>query len=325
MQQFLTASLLEDYDGRPYKPSRYALDCASMIIHDLDAKNRGADGKENDGSGDPTSTISAKGNQSDTCADDKRLSGNIDDDNSSTSGAQERIINTAMSLASSPRGSDSVLSSPSGSDSEGDMHGEDVDLTPPSGRESYAWDVLVPAAELILSDSLVALKLSMVDPLLHYPGGEVKRLIDEGDWDRLLITLEADRRLAQALFNDAPVQEGTYSKTTADAVLRGIEAVEKKYFPNVGSNRSTASRTLTADKYAVEPSAGTRGGPQAVTGKRSWKYWETALRKHVSSVYETVVGRSSDVASRGGRSHRSKAYTSSDGVSMSEKRGLLPR
>ncbi|CAN8101727.1 unnamed protein product [Discula destructiva] len=348
IQEFLASSLLEDYDGRFYTPSRYALDCASRI-------NRSASPalssslvtntimQTNVGSARLASSESIDSDQSGIRADLGSFAGKLDttgiqgdsnSENASTSKTLERRGSTESSTSGGServnldqKRSSSIESSTSGG-SEKFAHDRDLDLS--SGEGTCSSDVRLPACELMLDPQLVVQKLAKIEPGHLYPGGEIKRLVDKCEWPQLFAMLQADRCLALTLFDEVPVRKDTFGRLAKGTVLVGIDAIEEKYFTRAGksSKFSTSKHALKLSgnhpdaPLGCVPKGGSSGARQPGC-TRAWKYCETAVTKHAMSLYKTIVGGISDAPFHGGKLFVPKAWSAFDVASSGEKEELL--
>lgn len=81
----------------------------------------------------------------------------------------------------------------------------------------------------------------MFGPDRRSPGGEVQRLIDQGDWTGLLAAINNDRRLSIRPSKQRPVVSGAFKDHVKEAVWAGMDKIRDEYF----------TKTKVANTYTI--------------------------------------------------------------------------
>ncbi len=118
---------------------------------------------------------------------------------------------------------------------------------------AYQLRVVDPLEELMLDQCHVEDKLLLATAC---PGSHIRRLIGRKDWPSLATTLKKDRDLAVSLFREQPFDPGLFGDK-GKRVLRGIDAIESKYFAKSSSRASwSVVGFVSAAARRLGPSSG---------------------------------------------------------------------
>lgn len=125
--------------------------------------------------------------------------------------------------------------------STGDKNDKDIRL--------YQQMVATPIKEMMLDQAHVEkrIRTAAAEP---YPTGEIYRLIDECDWSNLATMLINDRKLAETLHGQKPLDPKSYNDKTSKIVLRKMDEIRDTYFTDL-----SAASTYTPSKHAKDLSA----------------------------------------------------------------------
>lgn len=129
--------------------------------------------------------------------------------------------------------------------STGDKSDKDIKL--------YQQMVATPIKEMMLDQSHVEkrIRTAAAEP---YPTGEIYRLIDECDWPNLAAMLVDDRKLAETLYGQKPLDPKSYNDKISKIVLRKMDDIRDRYFTDLSTATSSKhAKDLSARKAAGLP------------------------------------------------------------------------